>query len=191
MRKLKLVPFMLIPAIFGLSSCTLPSWLSWLPFGDKEEKEEKPKEKEESKAHTAEQICTDINSAFNNGLEFEADTFGTYSGYYAGNYRLTDTADASTYPDNASEETLLDAAEYVAGAIPEYCEADSYWYYDGVITEGMSEDEKEEHDYWGDEDGSTALEAYFYNEDESVAISILTYCYNGYPIFGIGVIKLA
>lgn len=46
MRKFKLAPFMLIPAIFGLSSCTLPSWLSWLPFGDKEDKEEK---KEESK----------------------------------------------------------------------------------------------------------------------------------------------
>lgn len=47
MRKFKLAPFMLIPAIFGLSSCTLPSWLSWLPFGDK--KEEKEEKKEESK----------------------------------------------------------------------------------------------------------------------------------------------
>ena len=52
MRKFKLMPFVLLGSVFGLSACTLPSWLSWLSFipgleAPKEEKKEEKKEEED------------------------------------------------------------------------------------------------------------------------------------------------
>lgn len=191
MRKLKLTPLFLLASVFGLSACTLPSWLSFLSFipgldaPEKEEKEEEKKKEEEEeepkKTYTVDGVVADITDGV--GVEFEETQAGS-GVYFAGFYRASSTADAEQYPDNADEETLLTIAEWVLSISPEYLAADSYWFYDGIIEEGMSDEEKEEHDFWGDEDGSTALEAYAYTPDEKVFVEIISYCYQGFPCFG-------
>ncbi len=61
MRKFKLMPFVLLASVFGLSACTLPKWLSFLSFipgleapeeEKKEEKKEEEEEEEEEKGPT-------------------------------------------------------------------------------------------------------------------------------------------
>lgn len=46
MKKFKLIPLFLASSML-LGGCTLPSWLSWLPFGDKAEEGQKEEEKKE------------------------------------------------------------------------------------------------------------------------------------------------
>ena len=51
MRKSKIMPFVLVGSILSLSACTLPKWLSWLPFGNKEsETPTTPDAEDQSKA---------------------------------------------------------------------------------------------------------------------------------------------
>lgn len=90
--------------------------------------------------------------------------------------------DTSAYPDNAEESVLSPVISTLASFLPSGFAIDGEaHFYDGIITEDMTDEEKEEHDFWGDEDGSTALEAYYVNSD-LVVFDFVAYCYQGYLI---------
>lgn len=90
--------------------------------------------------------------------------------------------DATAYPDNAEQSVIAPVVSTLASLLPSGFALDgAAHFYDGVITEEMTEDEKEEHDFWGAEDGSTALVAYYVNSD-LVVFQLVSYCYQGYLI---------
>lgn len=133
MRKLKLAPFMLIPAIFGLSSCTLPSWLSFLSFipgleaPEKEEKEPEKEEKEEEKKYTCLEVVKDICRSLFELPEGEEPVCEDddpenyhYWSYGDGSYG-TGVSFGASY---ANEQYLPVAVSTVAAELPSYCVAE-------------------------------------------------------------------
>ena len=183
MRKFKLAPFMLIPAIFGLSSCTLPSWLSFLSFipgleaPEKEEKQPEKKE-EEGESYSLEKVVEDINTTFaglgiEDFLEYDSD-YEVYSGGV-----LFDEGDS--YASGAQEESVLKSGVLtLAQYMPSYLGKATYQFWSG------------EDDYWEDSSGDTVAQQYY---DEvpggKVAVELICYAYNSRLIGSVSVFDAA
>lgn len=130
---------------------------------------------EEPGVHSALQIADDFAEA----LSAAAGTEISYTEPSAGNYRFyifLDDTDEDAYPHDASEE-LLDSFTGILSYLPDYLDfsSGSYWYFDGA-------DSSEDHSYWEDDSGDTTLAYWIPNEDGSVMVEALFYCYEGDPI---------
>ena len=69
MRKFKLMPFILLGSVFGLSACTLPKWLSFLSFipgleAPEEEEGNKPKKPEDPEEEGVSFSFSDFEEAY-------------------------------------------------------------------------------------------------------------------------------
>ena len=129
MRKLKLTPLFLLASVFGLSACTLPSWLSFLSFipgleapekeEKKEEKKEEEEEEEEEETYSAEKVCEDFNAALEaDGWPFGAEWDDDYEEYSFGAAFGAEDDDGNPYDE--SEECLKSVVDYVGSYLPEY-----------------------------------------------------------------------
>ena len=175
MRKFKLMPFVLLASVFGLSACTLPKWLSFLSFipgleapeeEKKEEKKEEEEEEEEEVSYSVEKVVEDINAAFA-ALGVEGDLLAydeTYKVYNGG--LAIDSGD--DYASGAQEESVLKSGvEFICGYLPEYLGEAGYQFWTG------------EDDYWEDQSGDTVAEQYYENVPGGLAaVDAICYAYN-------------
>ena len=118
--------------------------------------------------HSYAEVRADIVAAFKEALEDEEFDLTAGEGYEYTGLRFNQTADTEAYPDKAPEATLKPAANAVKSLLPSYLVADEEHFWTG---------ETEDDDYFGD--GSTVYQAPFANEDETVGVEVISYCYNG------------
>ena len=131
MRKFRLMPFVLVASVFGLSACTLPKWLSFLSFipgleAPKEEKEEKKEEEEEEEekqtVYTLESVAEDI---LGEPIDMDEDSEGYNCDPYDedGGYSLF--RGYLLQVDTYTEEQIL---PYTAEEeVPDYLEVEEDW----------------------------------------------------------------
>ena len=172
MKKSKLLLLLAAPLL--LTGCKfLPGGSSAAPSG--ESGSSGSSGSEESGAHTSLQIADDFAAALSEAAGSEI----TYDDAGSGAYRFymyLDDTDEEAYPNDADEDLLWELTG-VLNYLPEYLDTDSasYWFFDGTSSDP-------EHSYWEDDSGDTTLAFWIPNEDGSVMVEALFYCYEGDPI---------
>lgn len=113
-------------------------------------------------AHSLAEIEADIASALSEAIGQTISFSDTGHGYSAIGLNLSDE-DAETYIDAAAQEVIAPAVNTLYNFMPGYLTVAAAHFYTA------------EEDFWGD--GSTAYVAVLTNEDETVEIDIVGYCY--------------
>lgn len=171
MKKSKLLLLLAAPLL--LTGCKfLPGGSSAAPSG--ESGSSGSSGSEESGPHSALQIADDFAAALSAAAGSEI-SYTESSGRYRF-YMYLDDTDEDAYPHDADEDLLWELTG-VLNYLPEYLDMDSasYWFFDGTSSDS-------DHSYWEDDSGDTTLAFWIPNEDGSVMVEALFYCYEGDPI---------
>ena len=113
--------------------------------------------------HSLAEVEADIAGALSEAVRQTISFEDTEHGYDAIGLTLSE-ADAETYIDAAAQEVIAPAVNTLYNFTPDY------------LTVAASHFFTVEEDFWGD--GSTTYVAILVNEDETVEIDIVGYCYN-------------
>lgn len=114
-------------------------------------------------AHSLAEVEADIAGALSKAVGQTTSFEDTGHGYDAIWLTLS-AADAETYIDTAAQEVIAPAVNTLYNFMPDYLTVAAVHFY------------TVEEDFWGD--GSTTYVAVLTNEDETVEIDIVGYCYN-------------